>query len=82
MNGEGLVVPVLFRAEDIDVRVYTSFRHGWEIWPEDLRGPGLADLIVVANEGGGDVVRWIRKEGEAQVRKVRNRHTGSNEGAH
>lgn len=75
MNGERLVVPVLFRAEDVDVRVYTSFGHGWGIGSEDdLRGPDLGDLVVAA--------RRIRKRGEAQVRKVRNRRTGGHEGAH
>lgn len=92
MNGEGLVVPVLLWAKDIDIGVDTSFRHGWEIQTQDLSRLGLVDLIVAANEGGGGrgvddddnvvVVRWVWKKREAQVRRVRNRRTVSKEGTH
>lgn len=66
MNGEGLVVPVLLGAEDVDVGVDARFGHGCEIG--DLSGLGLG--LGLVNKGGG-----------AQDREVRNRRTQGYEGA-
>ena len=82
MNSEGLVVPVLFRAKDIDICVDTSFRHGWEAQAQDLVGHGVSNIIIIIiiiiitvfNDDGSDIRSWIwKKRRGAQDRRVRNR---------
>jgi hypothetical protein len=74
LNGERLVIPVLLGPYDIDVRVYTGFRHGSPaIRIRDLNQVGRIDLIVAVY--GGGLVERVRKGGGAQDRGVRNRRT-------
>ena len=78
LNSEGLVVPVLFRAKDIDICVDTSFRHGWEAQAQDLVGHGVSNLIIITIitvfNGDGVIRSWIwKKRRGVQDRRVRNR---------
>lgn len=89
MNGEGLVVPVLFWAQDIDVGVDASFGHGGEARRRgDLGvGGGIGPMCLISDRGGGyEVVSigWILilERRDAHVRRVRNRRTRGNDRAH
>lgn len=80
MNGERLVIPVLFGANDIDIGVNSGFRHGSAIRTGDLDefcGIGCEDDDVA-------VAVAVRKEvgvRSAQDRRVRDRRTEGKEGA-
>ena len=80
MNGERLVIPVLFGANDIDIGVNSGFRHGSAIRTGDLDefcGIGGEDDAVA-------VAVAVRKEvgvRSAQDRRVRDRRTEGKEGA-
>ena len=91
LNGEGLVVPVLLGADDIDFSIDASFGHDGEVRQSgDLAG-GIGPMRLINDSGGGVEVKvevkvkvtngmwricWICWEEEgAQVRKVRNRRT-------
>jgi hypothetical protein len=65
LNGERLVIPVLFGAYDIDIGVNTGFRHGSAIRTRDLEEVYRIGLIVVATSGVEDdgVARKVRKRG-------------------
>lgn len=80
MNGERLVIPVLFGANDIDIGVNSGFRHGSAI--------RTGDLDEFCGIGGEDddvaVAVAVRKEvgvRSAQDRRVRDRRTEGKEGA-
>ena len=82
MNGERLVIPVLFGANDIDIGVNSGFRHGSPIRTGDLDEfcgiGGEDDDVAVA------VAVAVRKEvgvRSAQDRRVRDRRTEGKEGA-
>ena len=76
MNGERLVIPVLFGANDIDIGVNSGFRHGSAIRTGDLDEfcgiGGEDDDVAVGKEVG------VRS---AQDRRVRDRRTEGKEGA-
>ena len=76
MNGERLVIPVLFGANDIDIGVNSGFRHGSAI--------RTGDLDEFCGIGGEDDDVAVRKEvgvRSAQDRRVRDRRTEGKEGA-
>ena len=80
MNGERLVIPVLFGANDIDIGVNPGFRHGSAIRTGDLdefcgiggEDDDVAVAVAVREEVG---VRG------AQDRRVHDRRTEGKEGA-
>ena len=80
MNGERLVIPVLFGANDIDIGVNSGFRHGSAIRTGDLDEfcgiGGEDDDVAVAVAVRKDV--GVRS---AQDRRVRDRRTEGKEGA-
>lgn len=79
MNGERLVIPVLFGANDIDIGVNSGFRHGSAIRTGDLdefcgiggEDDDVAVAVAVREEVG---VRG------AQDRRVHDRRTEGKEG--
>lgn len=81
MNGERLVIPVLFGANDIDIGVNSGFRHGSAI--------RTGDLDEFCGIGGEDddvaVAVAVRKEvvgvRGAQDRRMRDRRTEGKKGA-
>lgn len=83
MNGERLVIPVLFGANDIDIGVNSGFRHGSAIRTGDLDEfcgiGGEDDDVAVA------VAVAVRKEvvgvRGAQDRRMRDRRTEGKKGA-
>lgn len=57
LNGEGLVVPVLLGAEDIDVSIDASFGHDGEVHRSgDLAG-GFGPMRLINDSGGGVKVK-------------------------
>ena len=78
MNGERLVIPVLFGANDIDIGVNSGFRHGSAIRTGDL------DEFCGIGGKDDDVAVAVRKEvgvRSAQDRRVRDWRTEGKEGA-
>ena len=78
MNGERLVIPVLFGANDIDIGVNSGFRHG-----SAIRTGDLDEFCGIGGEDD-DVAVAVRKEvgvRSAQDRRVRDRRTEGKEGA-
>lgn len=66
LNSESLVIPVLFGAKNIDVRVDTRLRHGQAIRNRDLDFTVISFDSVVDDDGGGggvSVDRWDREGG-------------------
>ena len=80
MNGERLVIPVLFGANDIDIGVNSGFRHG-----SAIRTGDLDEFCGIGGEDDGVAVAVaVRKEvgvRSAQDRRVRDRRTEGKEGA-
>lgn len=71
MNSERLVIPVLLRTKNVDIRINSSLRHHSR---RDLAEiPFLDPFVTVDNGGGVYVVVW--KEKGAQDRRERNRRT-------
>ena len=78
MNGERLVIPVLFGANDIDIGVNSGFRHG-----SAIRTGDLDEFCGIGGEDD-DVAVAVREElgvRGAQDRRVRDRRTEGKEGA-
>lgn len=85
LNGERLVIPVLFGAMNIDVSVDTRFRHGWAIRTRDLEILVIAFGATIADRGGRGGVSfsgWDRGREGVEVRMVRNGGTKRDEDAH
>lgn len=79
MNGERLVIPVLFGANDIDIGVNSGFRHG-----SAIRTGDLDEFCGIGGEDD-DVAVAVRKEvvgvRGAQDRRMRDRRTEGKKGA-
>lgn len=74
LNGERLVIPVLFGAKNVDIGVDTRLRHGLGIGTRDL---GSVELMK-----GCDGLSFDEVGGDAQVRGLRNRRTQGDKGAY
>jgi len=84
LNGERLVIPVLFGANDIDIGVNSGFRHGSAIRTGDLDefcGIGGEDDDVAVAVAVAVAVRKEVGVRSAQDRRVRDRRTEGKEGA-
>jgi len=75
LNGEGLVIPVLFGAKNIDIGVDACLGHGSTIGTRDLGS------VALVNDCEG-VSSFDEVIGDAQDRGLRNRRTQGDNGAH